>query len=113
MKKKHVQAMMAGMAAMLSISLPVTSVYGAVPEKEQTVYVTADESGKTQKVIVSNWLKNTEKESSLTDKSDLENIQNVKGEETFKRTVTEPLSGMQMGKISIIRERPRRNCRYL
>ena len=35
--------MMAGMAAMLSISLPVTSVYGAVPEKEQTVYVTADE----------------------------------------------------------------------
>lgn len=85
MKKKHVQAMMAGMAAMLSISLPVTSVYGAVPEKEQTVYVTADESGKTQKVIVSNWLKNTEKESSLTDKSDLENIQNVKGEETFKK----------------------------
>ena len=42
MKKKYVQAMMAGLAAALTISLPVTTVSAAMPEKEQTVYVTAD-----------------------------------------------------------------------
>lgn len=83
MKKKYVQAMMAGLAAALTISLPVTTVSAAMPEKEQTVYVTADESGNKQQVIVSNWLKNADREDSLTDKSELSDIQNVKGEETF------------------------------
>ena len=34
-------------------------------------------------MIVSNWLKNAEKETSLTDKSELSDIKNVKGEEGF------------------------------
>lgn len=84
MKKKYVQAMMAGMTAMLSLTLPVTSVWAAVPEKEQTVYVNADENGKVEKVIVSNWLKNAGNDKTLEDKSELKNIANVKGEETFK-----------------------------
>lgn len=85
MKKKYVQAMMAGMSAMLAMALPVTSVYAAAPEKEQTVYVNADENGNIQKVIVSNWLKNMDQSASLEDQSELENIQNVKGEESFSQ----------------------------
>ena len=39
MKRKYVQAMMTGMAAMLAVTVPVTTVAAATPEKEQTVYV--------------------------------------------------------------------------
>lgn len=85
MKKKNVQAMLTGMAVMMSVMLPTTSVLAAVPEKEQTVYVNADESGKSENVIVSNWLKNADGQSQLSDKSELSNIQNVKGDEEFKQ----------------------------
>ncbi|MBS6196168.1 MAG: hypothetical protein KH828_11375 [Clostridiales bacterium] len=85
MKRKYVQAMMAATAILLSVSVPATSVWAAVPEKEQTVYVNADENGNAEKVIVSNWLKNPGKEDILTDQTSLSNIQNVKGEETFSQ----------------------------
>lgn len=75
--------MMAGTAAMMALVLPANTIWAAAPEKEQTVYVNADENGNTEKVIVSNWLKNPGKEDSLTDKTSLTNIQNVKGEEDF------------------------------
>lgn len=85
MKKKQVQALLAGMSAMMAVMLPATSVLAAVPEKEQTVYVNADENGNSQDVIVSNWLKNQGKEQELTDKTNLTDIQNVKGDETFEQ----------------------------
>ena len=34
--------MMTGMTAMLAVTVPVTTVAAATPEKEQTVYVNAD-----------------------------------------------------------------------
>ena len=79
MKKKQVQALLAGMAITLSFSLPVTTVWAAVPEKDQTVYVNADEKGNTDNIIVSNWLKNSSQDASLTDNTALKDIQNVKG----------------------------------
>ena len=82
------RAMMAGTAVMLSMAVPVTSVSAAVPEKEQTVYVNADQNGNTENVIVSNWLKNTGKEASITDKSSLSDIKNVKGEEGFTQNLS-------------------------
>lgn len=85
MKKKQVQALLAGMSAMMAVMLQATSVLAAVPEKEQTVYVNADENGNSQDVIVSNWLKNQGKEQELTDKTNLTDIQNVKGDETFEQ----------------------------
>ena len=85
MKKKQVQALLAGMSAMMAVMLPATSVLAAVPEKEQTVYVNADENGNSQDVIVSNWLKNQGNEQELTDKTNLTDIQNVKGDETFEQ----------------------------
>ena len=50
MKRKYVQAMMTGMTAMLAVTVPVTTVAAATPEKEQTVYVNADQNGNVEKV---------------------------------------------------------------
>jgi putative membrane protein len=52
-------------------------------DKNETVYVTANASGKTKSVIVSDWLKNTNKEGAITDATNLTNIENVKGYETY------------------------------
>ena len=51
--------------------------------KVETVYVTADANGAVNDVIVSEWLKNAEASSELSDKTDLKNIVNVKGDETY------------------------------
>ncbi len=51
--------------------------------KEESVYVTLDASGKKQSVIVSDWLKNSGVNGTLKDVSNLKDIQNTKGEETF------------------------------
>ena len=51
--------------------------------KEETVYVIADACGAPQKVIVSNWIKNPGKADVIKDKSNLSDIENVKGDETF------------------------------
>ncbi len=51
--------------------------------KDETVYVIAGADGSTQKVIVSDWIKNGTGAASITDKSELENIKNVKGDETY------------------------------
>ena len=48
MKRKYVQAMMTGMTAMLAVTVPVTTVAAATPEKEQTVYVNADQNGNVE-----------------------------------------------------------------
>lgn len=51
--------------------------------KDESVYVNADESGETTKITVSNWLKNAGINGTINDESDLKDIQNVKGDETF------------------------------
>ena len=51
--------------------------------KEETVYVIADAEGTPTRSIVSAWLKNPDGADTLTDKADLSNIRNTKGDETF------------------------------
>ena len=51
--------------------------------KEESVYVKADASGKVKKTTVSEWLKNPEK-GTISDTSELKDIKNVKGDETFE-----------------------------
>ena len=51
--------------------------------KDETVYVLADATGSVRQVIVSDWLKNAAGEDTLSDRSTLTDIENVKGEETF------------------------------
>lgn len=52
-------------------------------QKEETVYVVASPDGSAKSVIVSEWLKNKDGAATLTDSSDLTEIENVKGDETF------------------------------
>jgi putative membrane protein len=51
--------------------------------KDETVYVLAGADGSVQKIIVSDWLKNALGSAQLTDESQLTDIENVKGEETY------------------------------
>lgn len=51
--------------------------------KDETVYVIAGEDGSVEKIIVSDWIKNSLKSASINDKSELKNAENVKGNEKY------------------------------
>ena len=51
--------------------------------KDETVYVLAGADGTVQKIIVSDWIKNAMAAGSLEDKTELSNIENIKGDESF------------------------------
>lgn len=54
-------------------------------EKEETVYVVSDPDGTPNEVIVSDWLKNKSGADTIEDTSDLTDIENVKGDETYEK----------------------------
>lgn len=68
---------------LLSALLLGGTVKRSEPTKEETVYVIADAEGGAQKVIVSDWIKNVQKSEKLNDRTELANVENVKGDETF------------------------------
>lgn len=72
-------------AAVLAADKAVNKTASVQSEKEETVYVKAEPDGAVSDIIVSNWLKNPEGSDTLEDTSDLSDIENVKGEETFTR----------------------------
>lgn len=51
--------------------------------KDETVYVLTDAEGTVNKIIVSDWLKNSDGSEKLIDESSLENIENIKSDETY------------------------------
>ena len=51
--------------------------------KDETVYALANADGSVKKVIVSEWLKNPDGASALSDATNLENIENTKGDEGY------------------------------
>ncbi len=57
--------------------------HGSTEGKEETVYVIADALGQPERTIVSAWLKNPEEADTISDRADLSDIQNVKGDESF------------------------------
>lgn len=72
-------AMVLGLAATAgNVSYAATNV-----EKEETVYVNLDSDGTVDDVTVSNWLKNVTGTGDVQDMSNLKDIKNVKGDETF------------------------------
>ena len=71
---------MAGVLAVQAGAYPVFA-----KEKEETVYVQADAEGTATDIIVSDWLKNEDGQSSVEDRSDLKDIKNVKGDETYRQ----------------------------
>ena len=64
------------------IATQVGSV-GSSVDKEESVYIVADAAGGAKEVIVSDWLKNTSGAKTITDNTDLKDIVNVKGDETY------------------------------
>lgn len=55
----------------------------AEASKDETVYVLAGADGTVQKIIVSDWIKNAMAADSLEDKTELSDIENIKGNESF------------------------------
>lgn len=55
----------------------------AETSKDETVYVLAGADGTVQKIIVSDWVKNAMATDSLDDKTELSDIENIKGDESF------------------------------
>lgn len=51
--------------------------------KDETVYVLAGADGDVQKIIVSDWIKNAIGADSLADESELSDIENIKGDESY------------------------------
>lgn len=66
------------------LNAQVTPSHSSKAGKEETVYVLADAKGGVSKVIVSDWLKNSDGSRQLADKTSLKDIQNVKGYEDFE-----------------------------
>ena len=51
--------------------------------KDETVYVIAGTDGSVQKIIVSDWIKNTLSSNTIRDKSELTDVENVKSDESY------------------------------
>ena len=85
-KRKIAASVAVGMSVMMGVT-PTFAASGTSDSdvyKEETVYVNAKASGKTDKVTVSNWLKNSGSVSgNLEDESTLSDIKNVKGDEKY------------------------------
>lgn len=55
-------------------------------EKKETVFVNTDGSGNPESITVSDWLKNKKNFATITDATNLENVENIKGNETFDQS---------------------------
>lgn len=66
-----------------AISLLTSGGHSDEAGKEETVYVVADANGNPQQTIVENWLKNADGSDGLTDKTNLTDIENTKGDEDY------------------------------
>ena len=69
-------------AAVTTMQEATAEKTGAI-KKDETVYVLTGADGSVEKIIVSDWIQNTAGAKKITDKSDLQDIRNVKGEESY------------------------------
>ena len=81
---KSVKKFMAIAAAVAMLGITASPVCAASKvTKEETVYVVTEADGSQNDVIVSDHLKNDRDADKIKDRSNLSNIENVKGDETF------------------------------
>lgn len=90
MTKKPVRKMIAFITAVFTLvvmcGLPaVAFAWNGDITKEETVYVVTDSTGTQEDVIVSDHLVNKSNVKTISDETTLSDIENVKGEETFKQ----------------------------
>lgn len=70
----------------VGFSMTVAPAFAAAKiVKDETVYVVTDSTGKANDIIVSDKLKNNTKAKTINDKTDLTDIENLKGKEKFKQ----------------------------
>lgn len=67
-------------------NLMSSASYGNELDKEETIYVIADADGNKTEVIANEWLKNGKGVDLINDYSELENIDNITGNEKFTKT---------------------------
>ena len=85
-KKRLSKALAMFLAAALTIPAAVpVAASESTADKEETVYVKTDANGKEKTVIVSDWLKNFSGEAKIKDATDLTDVENVKGNETYQQ----------------------------
>ena len=88
-KRRLSKALAMFLAAALTIPAAVpVAASESTADKEETVYVKTDANGEEKTVIVSDWLKNFSGEAKIKDATDLTDVENVKGNETYKRGKT-------------------------
>ena len=90
MTKKPVSKIIAFVTAVCTMAVmcgmpAVAFAWDGGVTKEETVYVVTDSSGTQEDVIVSDHLVNKGKSKTIADETTLSDIENVKGEETFKQ----------------------------
>ena len=64
-------------------TVSVSGADNAGVSKDETVYVLAGADGTVQKIIVSDWLRNSLGNATVSDRSELTDVENVKGDETY------------------------------
>jgi len=84
-RKIRITAWLAVLAMAGGLMFPAEALAGSrqSTEKDETVYVVTGADGATEQTIVSDCLKNPSKAETISDKSDLKNIENMKGNEKF------------------------------
>jgi putative membrane protein len=70
-------------AVTLSSTATGTTNDSTTAGKEETVYVLAGADGSAKQIIVSEWLKNPNGDSTISDYTELEDVKNVRGDETY------------------------------
>ncbi len=65
------------------VSTAASADEGEAYYKDETVYVLAGADGSISKIIVSDWLKNSTGSQTINDKTELTDVENVKGSESF------------------------------
>ena len=69
------------------VSKLITEDENDKPVKDETVYVIAGQDGSVKKIIVSDWLKNVTGSGELVDRSELTDIEEVKGEKEHANSI--------------------------
>ncbi len=64
-------------------TVSVSGADNAGVSKDETVYVLAGADGTVQKIIVSDWLRNSLGSATVSDRSELTDVENVKGDESY------------------------------
>ncbi len=82
---KKICAVSLSAAMLLCTGMGNTALAADPVEKEETVYINAEADGTVDHVTVSDWLKNVSGKGELSDVSNLKDIKNVKGDETFEQ----------------------------